>query len=192
MIHNKRQGGLWPWALLCAALAGPAVAAAQPPQDRVDYLIGTLLYAHDDDDREDAAEDLGRIGDPRAIPALEKAAAYDKDGGVRKEAYKALRWIRAAQPVVAAAPVASAPATQAAAAVVAPAPQPVAVAAPVYVAPPPVVVAPPPPVYVAPAPVVVPAYVYPAPVVVARPVCRPAFSFGFGFAFSRHHHGCHR
>lgn len=192
MIHTKQTTGLLYLVLLAVAVAYPTIAVGQPPQDRVDYLIGTLLYAHDTDNREDAAEDLGKIGDPRAIPALEQAAAYDKKGGVRKEAYKALQKIHAMQPVVVAAPPAAAPAAQPAPAVAPPPqPAPVAAPAPAYVAPAPVVVAPP-PVYVAPAPVVVP-YYYPAPVVVGPPVYRPAFGFSFGFGYAsrschwRHH-----
>jgi hypothetical protein len=198
MIQGNRQAqaGLQ-WSLLAfVALSSPVVVRAAEPvvQDRVSYLINTMLYAHDTDDREDAAEDLGKIGDPRAIPALEQAAAYDKKGGVRKEAYKALQKIRAMQPVVVAAPPATAAAAQPApVAAPPPPPQPVAAPAPAYVAPPPVVVAPPPPpVYVAPAPVFVPAYYYPAPVVVGPPICRPAFGFGFGFSFRSYSHCRHR
>lgn len=190
MTYSMRSTGVLSAVSLAVILGSPAVTwAAEPVQDRVTYLMNTLLYAHHTDDREDAAEDLGKIGDPRAIPALEQAAAYDKKGGVRKEAYKALQKIRAMQPVTMAAPIAPAPCAEAP-----PPPPPVAVAppAPVYAPPPPVYIAPPPPVYVAPAPVIVPRYYYPAPVVVAPvvPVCRPVFGGFFSFSFhghSRHH-----
>ncbi len=176
--------------LFVVVLATPSWLAAQTPvRDRVDYLIDTLLYAPDDDDREDAAEELGKIGDSRALAALERAAAYDNDGGVRKDAYKAIRRIRSIQPVVVAAP-ATAPApavVQAPAPAVVQVPAPVTVAAPAVVAAPAPVVVAPPPVYVAPAPVVVPAYCYSAPVVVARPAyCAPRFGGFFSFSY------CHR
>ena len=56
-------------------------------------LIHQLRYTEDEDDREDAAEELGKIGDPRALPALRAAAAFDDEKDVRKEARKAIRRI---------------------------------------------------------------------------------------------------
>ena len=52
-----------------------------------------MLNHHDEDDREDAAKRLGKIGDPRAIPYLEQAAEYDREGDVRRKARKAIRRI---------------------------------------------------------------------------------------------------
>ncbi len=188
MIPERRRTGRLGLLALGLALVWPVVGWAQPPyRDRVDYLIETLLYAHDDDDREDAAEDLGRIGDARAIPALERAASYDPEDDVREEAFKALRRIRGMQPIVVAAPP-PAPVT-------APAPAPVVEQqpAPVVAAPAPAVVAPP-PVVVAPPPVVVPQVVYPAPVVVAPAVpvyAAPRWGFSFGYR-SYHSHRYYR
>ena len=62
-------------------------------KDRVEYLIDELLHARDDDDREDAAEDLGKIGDTRALDALKHAAIYDDEDDVRDEASKAIKRI---------------------------------------------------------------------------------------------------
>ena len=58
-----------------------------------DYWIDRMLNHHDEDDREDAAKRLGKIGDPRAIPYLEQAAEYDREGDVRRKARKAIRRI---------------------------------------------------------------------------------------------------
>ena len=59
----------------------------------LDYWIDRMFSHHDEDDREDAAERLGKIGDPRAIPYLEQAAAFDHEDDVRDEAHKAIRRI---------------------------------------------------------------------------------------------------
>lgn len=84
-------------ALLVTVLACPAGALAgyghYRGDCRVEYLIEQLQFAWDDDDREDAAEELGKIRDPRALPALQRAAAFDGDKGVRKKALKAIRRI---------------------------------------------------------------------------------------------------
>jgi hypothetical protein len=179
--------------LTATATAEEPAAVPAPARDYVDYLVDQLRFAKDDDDREDAAEELGKIGDPRAIPALEQAAIYDDEDDVRDESRKALKRIYKLHP----APVAVAPAPVVAPApqpvVATPAPQPVVVTpAPVAVAPAPVVVAPA-PVVVAPAyPVVVRRYYAPAPVVVAPAPVR-SFGFSFGFAYRGHggHHGHH-
>ena len=183
--------------LNAAATAEEQAVATAPARDYVDYLVDQLRFAKDDDDREDAAEELGKIGDARAIPFLEQAAIYDREDDVRDEARKALKRIYACNPApVAVAAPAPAPAPQPV--VAAPAPQPVTVVpAPVVVAPAPVVAAPPPvvvapaPVVVAPAyPVVVRRYCAPAPVVVAPAPVR-SFGFSFGFSYSGSHHGHH-
>lgn len=89
--------GLAGLALVVTVLACPSSALAGyrhcPGDCSVECLIEQLRFAWDDDDREDAAEELGRIGDPRALPALRRAAAYDGDKGVRKKADKAIRRI---------------------------------------------------------------------------------------------------
>lgn len=166
-------------ALFATACAAPRVMGQEPVAlDRVDYLINELLYARDDDDREDAAEDLGKLRDPRALPALQQAAIYDDEDDVRDEARKAIRRIEERSVVVAVAPpvVVEQPVQ-----VVRPVPV-VVRPAPVIVTPPPVVVTPQPVVVhrpvayvrpapvvrVAPAPVIVEGRVAPAPVVVRR------------------------
>ena len=63
--------------------------------DRIGRLITVLLTARDDDDREDAAERLGHIGGAKALGALNYAAQYDRDRGVRHKARKAAEQIRA-------------------------------------------------------------------------------------------------
>lgn len=62
-------------------------------RDGLEYWIDQLLYASDDDDREDAAEKLAKIGDTDALAALRKAAIYDKEDDVRDEARKAIKRI---------------------------------------------------------------------------------------------------
>ena len=71
----------------------PGYAAHHVAGDRVDRLIRQLRWGGDNDDRKDAAKELGRLGDPRALSSLEEAAVYDGDKGVRKEAGKAAREI---------------------------------------------------------------------------------------------------
>lgn len=87
--------------LLGVAVPGSALAGYHHYRGgyRVDCLINQLKFAWDDDDREEAAEELGKIGNLRALPALRRAAAYDEDKGVRKEAYRALRRIGYGNPV---------------------------------------------------------------------------------------------
>ena len=188
---NVRKLSFLVWFGLGATLMIPVGLSAQTTyRDRVDYLIDTLLFASDDDAREDAAEDLGRIGDPRAVTALERAAAYDDDHGVRHEARKALKRIHGTPAVVvqqaSAVVAAPAPATQPAQVVVSTPPPAVVTVTPpppvVVTAPTPVVVAPA-PVWVAPAPVVVPTDYYPAPVY--GPRYGGFFSFGY-YHGSRH------
>ena len=93
-------------ALTCLAVLTLTALAAEPAlaggvhtnttYGRVEEMIVQLLTARDDDDREDAAEVLGRIAsDPRALEALEYAAQRDRDGGVRKDARKAADRVRA-------------------------------------------------------------------------------------------------
>ena len=62
------------------------------PAELVDILIDRMLNHPDDDEREEAAERLGKIGDPRAIPYLEQAVG-DEDRSVRRDARKAIRRI---------------------------------------------------------------------------------------------------
>jgi hypothetical protein len=97
MRNFSYAAGLAGLAMLITVLALPSRSLAgygyYPEGDRVEHLIAQLQFAWDDDDREDAAEELGKIGDPRAIPALQRAAARDGDKGVRKEALKAIRRI---------------------------------------------------------------------------------------------------
>jgi hypothetical protein len=152
----------------------------------VDYLIDTVQFAPDDDDREDAAEDLAVVGDARALPVLERVAAYDPDSSVRKEAHRALLAITARQPVVVTAPtVAAASANQQVEVQQTVTPATAQVVAPAQVT---VVPA---PVYVTPAPVFVSRVVYPAPVVVSPVVpyyTAPRFGTFFSFGFSGHGH----
>ena len=88
---------MWLAVLAVVMLAGPVAAGScyDHGASKIDRLIQELLTAHDDDDREDAAEDLGKIGGRRALKALEYAAEYDEDRGVRKDARKAAKKIRA-------------------------------------------------------------------------------------------------
>ena len=83
--------------VLATVLAIPVSARAEYHYYRgdcsIEYFIEQLRFAWDEDDREDAAKELGKIGDPRALPALRRAAAYDGDKGVRKKACKAIRRI---------------------------------------------------------------------------------------------------
>ena len=79
--------------LLMAPMA--AGAHAREGLGKRDRLIRQLLTARDDDDREDAAKELGRIGGSRALEALEYAVEHDRDRGVRKKARKAAEKVRA-------------------------------------------------------------------------------------------------
>ena len=82
---------------LLVALALPADSLAEHSHhydgESLGYLVARLRYARDEDDREDAAEELGKIGDPLALAALREAAVYDGDDDVREEAFKAIRRI---------------------------------------------------------------------------------------------------
>lgn len=153
----------------------PPPPAAAPVQVLTveDRFITQLLTARDDDDREHAAKELGKIGSAKSVTALDYAAVNDDDGGVRKNARKAGEKVRnrlVAEQIIAAPPPQ----------VIVQAPRP----APVYVSPPP----PPPPVIVEPAPVYVtppPVYYYPAPRYYVAP--RPHYYYyGYG---DRHHRG---
>lgn len=57
------------------------------------YLVNQLRFAYDEDDREDAAKELGKIGDPSALPALRQAASCDPEKDVRKKVRKAIEKI---------------------------------------------------------------------------------------------------
>jgi hypothetical protein len=161
-----------------AVLAWPIRLSAQtaqaPAGDYVDYLISQLRFAHHDDDRKDAAKTLGKIGDPRAMPALQDAAIYDDEDDVRHEARKAIKRIGSVRPVVVAPAPASVP-TPTTAPMAVPAPAPVTVYREriVEVAPPP----PPPPVvyrtYTVYRTYHYPVYVAPPPAVIVRgyPYC---------------------
>jgi HEAT repeat protein len=76
---------------------GPAAGRAEAAvhADKVARLIAQLESARDPDDREDAAEDLGDLGDPAALPALERAARCDRNKDVREEARDAIKAIYA-------------------------------------------------------------------------------------------------
>jgi len=62
---------------------------------RSERLIDQLLYARDDDRREDAAEDLGKLRAREAVDALIRAMRNDAEDDVREEAAKALGKIAA-------------------------------------------------------------------------------------------------
>ncbi len=141
-------------ATFCLLGCHQGVRADAAAGDYVDHLIGVLHYAPDDDDREDAAEDLGKVGDLRALPALEHAAIYDEEDDVRRDARRAIRRIHRLNP-----PVVEVVATQ-------PTTQPVRVVQRVYVPSPRVTVVEPAPVYVVRRPV------YVTPVVRHRVVVR--------------------
>ena len=135
---TKRISWMVAGAAAALLLAPAPVVAGRPRVYDVDFLVQELLYARDDDDREDAAEDLGRIGDARALPALRHAALYDEEDDVRDEARDAIR--RLSRPVVAVAPATRVTVVQPAPTVYVP-PRPVVVATRrVYIAPPPEVV----------------------------------------------------
>ena len=57
---------------------------------RTERLIDQLLYARDDDDREDAAKNLGKLKAREAVSALIRAMRNDAEDDVREEAAKAL------------------------------------------------------------------------------------------------------
>ena len=81
--------------VLAAAPADAGRARHDKTYNRVDQMITQLLTARDDDDREDAAEVLGRIGaSSRVLDALKYAGAHDEDRGVRKDARQAAERVR--------------------------------------------------------------------------------------------------
>ncbi len=183
------------------------------PQGIIGALMAQMLDSRKDDDRENAARQLGAMPDPASLPALEIAAAFDDDGGVRDAARKAAvmgRKVLAARAAQAATPVVVVPqpATEPTASVVAPAvpttPPPVIYTVPVnptvvavptapptVVVPPPVYYYPAPPVYYYPAPAYYyprPAYYYPGPARYYYPGPRVSIGVGFGFGFGHYHH----
>ena len=79
--------------MTCALLAMPWAPAALAGNG-YSPLVRQLLYARDDDDREDAAEDLAKYGTPADILYLQWSAAHDPEGDVRKEAAKAIQKIQ--------------------------------------------------------------------------------------------------
>jgi len=94
MGTTKRLQLLW-WTVVGLTVTGLAAGPAAAKKRRsIDALIAILQYAEDDDDREDAAEELGKLGDPRALAALEYAAVYDEEDDVREEAREAIKRIR--------------------------------------------------------------------------------------------------
>jgi len=95
MKASKHQWFLMAAMGLTLAVTSQAMAKSRPKQTKIDRLINELLVARDDDDREDAAEDLGKVGGAKALKALDYAAANDPDRGVRREAEKAAERIRA-------------------------------------------------------------------------------------------------
>jgi hypothetical protein len=96
---------------ILAAVAGLGVLAFANTvrADHEATYVGSLIYqlqnAYDEDDREDAAEDLGKLGDPAALPALQSAALYDRDDDVREEAREAIERINRPRVIYQAAPV---------------------------------------------------------------------------------------
>ncbi len=130
--------------MTCALLAMPWAPAAMAGNG-YSPLVRQLLFARDNDDREDAAEDLAKYGTPADIVYLQWSAAHDSKGDVRKEAAKAIQKIQRRYRQYAPPP-----------------------PAPVYTAPPTTYVAPtptyyPPTTYVAPTPTYYPPTTYVAP-----------------------------
>lgn len=150
------------------APAGPRLSEVTPA---LQPLVQKMLYDPKDGHREDAAEDLEKVGDSTCIAALQWAAVNDSEKDVRKHAARAIEKIsrRTAPKVVAA----------------------VAVESRVLVAPPPTIV-----VYTAPrvviyspAPVCYP-LMAPAPVYYSyspAPCYRPGGFFFFSYRSSGHH-----
>ena len=77
-------------------MAAPAQIKADDYRiDRTDALIQKLLTNRDDDDRQSAAKELGKIGDSQAVlTALEYASRHDEEKDVRREAEKAANRVR--------------------------------------------------------------------------------------------------
>jgi hypothetical protein len=84
---RQRQAAAAPVAAL------PTAAPPMPGGPAHPALVQQLLYAKDDDDREDAAERLAKVGLPADVPALLWSAVHDKEDDVREEASKAVRRI---------------------------------------------------------------------------------------------------
>jgi beta-lactamase regulating signal transducer with metallopeptidase domain len=92
-IFPRGLAGVLGVALACAAGAGLATAPLSPPPS-----AGTLL-AHiealpDPDERHSVVKALGRIGDPRTLPALVTIARHDPDDRVQQEAVEAIGHLR--------------------------------------------------------------------------------------------------
>ncbi|NLF33240.1 MAG: HEAT repeat domain-containing protein [Planctomycetes bacterium] len=85
--------------LASVALAPVAAEAAGPTyrhvDSEIDRMITRVLSARLVEVRIDAAHRLGEIGGPRAVVALEHAAAHDRDAYVRLAARRALERIEA-------------------------------------------------------------------------------------------------
>lgn len=77
-----------------ASIAVPRPAQAGHPPDKLARLISILETHPDSGKREDAAEELGELGDIAALPALERAARRDRYKCVRDEACDAIKAIR--------------------------------------------------------------------------------------------------
>ncbi len=97
MKHSTNITRLSAVMLIIIGLAVPAQSWARGVYRDRGYpdssLVNQLRFAYDEDDREDAAKELGKIGDPRALPALRQAASYDLEKDVRKKARKAIEKI---------------------------------------------------------------------------------------------------
>jgi hypothetical protein len=136
----------WAAAVMMSAVLGVAAAPAAPPNAAAPAqqviavnpyllpLVQKLLYDPSGSRREDAAEDLERVGDPSCIPALQWAAVNDCNGDVRKHSARAIERIYRRYPVpiavAPAAPIAFAPPAEAPAPAPQPAPQPAPVPQP--------------------------------------------------------------
>ena len=90
------KAGTLTWLIvLGAATLFSGVAEAHERISKSDRLIHELLTARDDDDREDAAKKLGKIGNEDALEALDYAGKHDGNRGVRQDARRAAKKIRA-------------------------------------------------------------------------------------------------
>lgn len=76
-----------------SALVMTARDAEACDNPRLARLIHILQFHPDEDDREDAAEDLGKYGDPSVLPFLWRASQSDRDKDVREEAWDAIERI---------------------------------------------------------------------------------------------------
>lgn len=82
--HRARLAACWALVLLFVLLAGSGCG-----ESKLDEYTTTLRKDFDADEREEAAEKLGKLGDPAAIPVL-RAATRDPDDKVREAAAEAL------------------------------------------------------------------------------------------------------